>query len=84
MDSLPCHRAFAEKLGGLGFPLLADFHPKGEVSRRYGLWRDDRGSSKRAVFIIDQEGIVRWSKVYERSVPDNDELLAVLDELAAR
>lgn len=81
VDSVHSHRAFAEKLGGLGFPLLADFHPKGEVARAYGVWNADRGTSKRAVFIIDSAGILRWSRVYERAVPDNEELLAVLEDL---
>ncbi len=81
VDSVHSHRAFAAQLGGLSFPLLADFHPKGEVARVYGVWLDDRGSSRRAVFVIDREGILRWSKVYERSLPDNEELLRVLAEL---
>ncbi len=60
---------------------MADFHPKGKVARAYGVWLEDRGSSRRAVFVIDREGILRWSKVYERSLPDNEELLRVLAEL---
>lgn len=83
VDSVHSHRAWADKLGGLPFPLLSDFHPKGDVARRYGVWREERGTSRRAVFIIDREGIVRWSKVYEREVPDNEELLAALHELEA-
>ena len=76
------HRAWAEQLGGLAFPLLADFHPKGAVARQFGVWREDRGVSKRAVFLIDRDGIIRWSKLYEQSLPDNNELLAALDAIA--
>lgn len=81
VDSVHSHRAFAKELGDLSFPLLADFHPKGEVARAYGIWNEDHGFSNRAIFIVDQSGILRWSKVYERSIPDNEELLAVLEEL---
>jgi alkyl hydroperoxide reductase subunit AhpC len=57
---------------------LSDFHPHGEVTRRYGLWRPDRGNGKRAVFVIDQTGILRWAKVYERGLPEIEELLGAL------
>ncbi len=82
VDSVFAHRAWAEQLGGLAFPLLADFHPKGAVARQFGVWREDRGVSKRAVFIIDLDGIIRWSKVYEQSLPDNNEILAALGAIA--
>lgn len=81
VDSVHCHRAFADSLGGLTFPLLADFHPHGAVTREWGLWRTDRGVGKRAVFIIDTLGIVRWAKVYESGLPDNVEVLSVLSGL---
>lgn len=68
-------------MGTLAYPLLADFFPHGEVTRRYGLWRPERGNGKRAIFIIDRAGIVRWSKVYERGLPENEELLAVVRTL---
>ena len=60
VDSFFCHRAFREHLN-LTMPLLADFHPKGEVSRAYGAYREDRGSSNRSLVLIDDEGVVRWS-----------------------
>jgi len=83
VDSVYSHRAFAEQLGGISFPILADFHPKGEVARRYGVWREDNGYSRRSVFIIDKNGTLRWSKVYERGNPDNEELLTVIQGLDA-
>jgi alkyl hydroperoxide reductase subunit AhpC len=83
VDSVYSHRAFAEQLGGISFPILADFHPKGEVARRYGVWREENGNSRRAVFIIDKNGTLRWSKVYERGNPDNEELLTVIQGLNA-
>jgi peroxiredoxin len=60
VDSAFCHRAFREQLG-LTMPLLADFHPKGEMSRAYGAYREDRGSTNRSLVLIDEDGVVRWS-----------------------
>src|SRR5258705_12535005 len=60
VDGAWCHQAFARDRN-LHFPLLADFHPKGEVSRAYGVYLDDVGESARALFIVDEKGIVAWS-----------------------
>jgi len=65
-------------MGTLDYPLLADFFPHGEVTKRYGLWNPARGIGRRAIFIIDKAGIVRWAKVYERGLPENEELLAAV------
>ncbi len=82
VDHVASHTAFADDLGGLSYPLLADFHPHGQVTRRYGLWRPERGNGKRAVFIVDRDGIIRWEKLYESGQqPDVEELLAVLGEI---
>jgi alkyl hydroperoxide reductase subunit AhpC len=81
VDSVWSHIAFADSLGGLSYPLLADFHPHGEITRRYGLWRPDRGNGKRAVFVIDRAGIVRWVQVLERGLPEIDEVLKVVEGL---
>jgi peroxiredoxin len=78
VDSVHCHGAFAKELGGLDYPLLADFHPKGQVIQSYGLWRDDRGYSRRAVIIVDRSGIVRHAQVLERGAPDVEEVLAAV------
>jgi peroxiredoxin len=60
VDSSFSHAAFREKLG-LGIPLLADFHPKGEVSRAYGALIEDRGHSNRSLVLIGEDGRVLWS-----------------------
>ncbi|MCB1185474.1 redoxin domain-containing protein, partial [bacterium] len=52
VDSRYCHEAWAETFDGIIFPLLADFHPKGEVARAYGLWLEDAGISDRATVLI--------------------------------
>lgn len=81
VDHVASHRAFAEQLGGLDYPLLADFNPHGAVTRRYGLWNPDRGAGRRAVFIIDRDGVIRWEKVYQGALPDDEELLVALANL---
>jgi peroxiredoxin len=60
VDSPYCHRAFREHLN-LTMPLLADFHPKGEVSRAYGAYIEDRGHTNRSLVLVGEDGIVRWS-----------------------
>ena len=60
VDGAFCHRAFREHMG-LGMPLLADFHPKGEVARAYGVWSEEYGVSGRALVMVGPEGAVVWS-----------------------
>ena len=60
VDSTDSHRAFREHLG-LTMPLLSDFHPKGEVAGAYGTYSDEYGKSGRVLFLVDEEGIVRWA-----------------------
>jgi len=62
VDGAWCHQAFA-KARGFRFPLLADFEPKGRVARLFGVYRDDGGISERALFVLDRDGIIRWSYV---------------------
>jgi peroxiredoxin len=66
VDSSWTHRAFREKLG-ISIPLLADFHPKGEVSRAYGAYLDDYGIANRSLVLIDEEGVTEW--VHESPSP---------------
>lgn len=82
VDSVWSHAAFADHRG-LEFPLLADFEPKGEVARAYGVYRDDDGIAERALFVLDPEGAVRWSHVSPPDVvPGVDGILEALDDLA--
>ncbi len=81
VDHVPSHIAFADSLGGLTYPLLADFHPHGNVTRAYGLWRPERGSGKRALFVIDREGIVRWAQVLESGQADVSASLTFVGEM---
>jgi peroxiredoxin len=83
VDGIWCHLAFAQDRN-LHFPLLADFEPKGEVSRRYGVYRADDGTSERALYVIDRDGIVRWNYVSPVGVnPGADGILRALESLEA-
>jgi peroxiredoxin len=83
VDGAWCHTAYAHH-NKLAFPLLADFEPKGEVARAYGVYRDEDGTSARALFVIDAEGIVAWSHVSPVGVnPGADGVLAALEKLSA-
>jgi len=59
VDSIYCHANWARSLGGISFPLLADFQPKGAVGREYGLYLDGPGIDDRATVIVDSSGTVR-------------------------
>ena len=60
VDSMWAHKAFQERLG-VEIPLLADFHPKGEVARSYGAYVEGYGTSNRSLVLIDEEGVVEWT-----------------------
>ena len=60
VDSAWAHKAFQRHLG-VTIPLLADFHPKGEVAKAYGVWVEKYGVSARALVMIDPDLMVRWS-----------------------
>jgi peroxiredoxin len=81
VDGSWCHRAFAENRH-LHFPLLADFEPKGAVSRSYGAYRTQDGISERALFVIDKNGIIKWSYCSPVAVnPGADGILEALEGL---
>jgi len=81
VDGIWCHLAFAQERH-LHFPLLADFEPKGEVARQYGVYRDHEGTSERALFVIDAEGVIRWSYVSPVGInPGADGILRALEAL---
>ena len=84
VDGAWCHLAFSQDRK-LHFPLLADFEPKGGVARAYGVYRDHDGTSERALFVIDADGIIRWSYVSPVGVnPGADGILGALEALDSR
>ena len=83
VDHVPCLQAWAKSIGEITFPLLSDFWPHGEVANLYGVFRYDEGTSERAIFIIDKEGVIRYIDVHDiDEQPDNDVLFAELEKIA--
>lgn len=81
VDSNASKKGWADALGGISYDLLADFHPKGKVASDYGVMRDD-GITERAIFVVDRQGKIVWSKLYQiPDHPDVNELLAELRKL---
>jgi peroxiredoxin len=82
VDGVWCHLAFG-KDRNLHFPLLADFEPKGAVARAYRVYRDTDGTSARALYVIDSDGVVRWSYVSPVGVnPGANGILRALEDLS--
>lgn len=80
VDSVYAHANWAQGLGGVSFPLLADFHPKGSVASSFGLYLDAAGITDRATVIIDAGGVVRYAvSVTPAGVRD---MAALADECA--
>ena len=78
------HQAF-RKDHNIHFPLLADFEPKGAVGRKYGVYDDQKGREKRALFVIDPEGTIRWSYVSPSGVnPGADGILEALENMKTK
>ena len=83
VDGVWCHLAFA-KDRKLKIPLLSDFEPKGAVARQYGVYREKDGESERALFVIDGDGVIRWSYLSPVGVnPGADGVLKALESIAA-
>ena len=81
VDGPWCHAAFA-KARNLRFPLLSDFEPKGAVSRSYGAYRSGEGVSERALFVLDADGVIRWSYLSPIDVnPGADGIFKALESL---
>ena len=83
-DLGPAKAAWAASMGGLSFPVLADFNPQGAVARAYEAM-GPHGFAERAIFIVDKSGTIVWSKLHGMDDdPDVEELLGVLGKLTKR
>ncbi len=83
VDSVWSHKAYAEKMG-IKYSLLADFHPKGAMSEKYGVYLADKGITGRAIAIVNKAGKVAWFKNYDIPVvPDLKEVAAALSQVKA-
>ena len=88
-DSLAVQRAWTTSIGededdeveGVPFPVASDFWPHGQVTKTYDVFNDEQGNARRSVFIIDPEGMIRWSNVYVDSIPASGELLHKIENL---
>jgi len=79
VDSVPCKHAWAKEIKVKHTRLLADFWPHGGVAQQLGIFREADGFSERAVIILDEDGVVRFSKVYPTDeVPDMGEIIEEL------
>jgi peroxiredoxin len=83
VDGVWCHTAFSSARS-LHFPLLADFEPKGAVARSFGAYREGEGVCERALFVLDGEGVIRWSHLSPIGVnPGADGILDALESMHA-
>ena len=81
VDGAWCHMAF-KKDRKIRYPLLSDFEPKGNVARAYGVYAKEYGTSGRALFVLDESGVIRWSHVSPIGVnPGADGILHALESL---
>jgi len=81
VDSVWSHKAFAEKMR-IKYSLLADFHPRGAMSEKYGVYLADKGITGRAIAIVNKAGKVAWFKNYDIPVvPDLKEVAAALGQV---
>jgi peroxiredoxin len=84
VDGAWCHAAYARQ-NNLHFPLIADFHPKGQIAQSYGAYRDSEGVAERALFVVDEEGTIAWSYCSPIAVnPGADGILDALEKMPQR
>ena len=83
VDSTWSHKAYAEKMG-IKYSLLADFHPRGAASEKYGVYLADKGITGRSIAIVNKAGKIAWFKNYDIPVvPDVKEVAAALQQVKA-
>jgi len=81
VDQVFSNEAWAKSMGGLSYPLLSDNWPYGYVATQYGVLRGS-GTTERAIFVIDQQGIIRYIDIHAISEqPPTDQIMAALDKL---
>ncbi|MBI2330255.1 redoxin domain-containing protein [Candidatus Daviesbacteria bacterium] len=82
VDNVWSHLAFARERN-IQFPLLSDFHPKGEVAKTYNAYREEDGEAERALYLIDKNGNIAWSYISPVGVnPGAEEVLQTLEDLS--
>ena len=82
IDSVFTHKAWADGLGGISYPLLSDFWPHGEVAEKFGVMRKENGFSDRALLVVDKEGIIQYIDIVDpKEIPEIEPVFDVLKEL---
>ena len=82
VDSVPVQKAFCGSFGGVNYPVLSDFNPLGQVSKMYDVFNEERGNSRRSVFVIDKDGVVQFKHLYEQGqLLDPAEILKEVESL---
>jgi peroxiredoxin len=82
VDGKWCHMAFAQDRK-VHFPLLADFEPKGAVGKLYGVYDGKTGEEERALFVIDEKGIIQWSYLSPVGInPGADGIIEALEKIS--
>ena len=82
VDAKPVQATFSTSLGTIPYPILADFHPHGQVSQLYDVYNRENGRALRSIFIVDKEGTVRFKRVYSNVGELNTaDILAEVDKL---
>ena len=80
VDSMWCHAAYGEQ-NGFYFPLLADFEPKGEVSRLYEAYDEKTGECRRVLYAINEDGVIIWNYLSPINInPGADGILQALEK----
>ena len=81
-DTIPSLKVWAEQLGGLPFPLLSDYWPHGAVGKAYGIFSEERGMDTRSAFVVDAQGVIRYSLVCPAgTIPESKDLLEQLQKI---
>jgi peroxiredoxin len=80
VDSLWAHKAFAAQ-NGISYPLLADFHPKGDVARKYGVYLEDKGIAARTAFVVGKDGKIK--EVIASDIPVARDIAKLIEKTRA-
>ena len=81
-ESMYVNDAYSRWLGGLSFPVLSDFLPRGQVSRLWDCWSPDREHPRNVTVVVDKQGIVRYCEHHQQGgMPDHGEILRLLDSI---
>ena len=70
-------------MGGLPYPLLSDYYPQGEVAKAFDTWNAERGTSHRAVIIVNKNGIIGYKRIWAQGMPDPTEILKIVENMVS-